>query len=108
MKKKLVMGMIMMMLAAETMTAAGCGSSKAEVVTSTETKAEAEKTSEHQVTLYDSDGTTVLDQLEVADGEQLEETIPGKEVYRFAGWFQTPEMIRACGFTKAVTYDGNG
>lgn len=59
----------------------------------------------HTVTFYDSDGTTVLDTAEVADGECVAEYTPEKEGSIFVGWFATPQMSHKYDFTQAVTED---
>ena len=57
------------------------------------------------VTFYDSDGTTVLDTVEVEEGALLEEFTPEKEGYIFTGWFATPQMSHRFDFEAAVTQD---
>lgn len=59
----------------------------------------------HVVTFYDSDGTTVLDTLEVEDGGLLEEYVPEKEGYTFAGWYATPQMSHRFDFSTAIMDD---
>lgn len=59
----------------------------------------------HVVTFYDSDGTTVLDSVEVEDGALVEEYIPEKEGYTFAGWYATPQMSHRFDFSAAITDD---
>ena len=46
----------------------------------------------HTVTFYDSDGTTVLDTVTVADGETAEPVEVSKDGYIFTGWYATPQM----------------
>ena len=59
----------------------------------------------HVVTFYDSDGTTVLQTVEVEDGALLEEYVPEKDGYTFAGWFATPQMSHRFDFEAAITQD---
>lgn len=59
----------------------------------------------HVVTFYDADGKTVLETKEVADGACVEEYVPEKEGYTFAGWFATPQMSHKFDFTTAITAD---
>lgn len=59
----------------------------------------------HAVTFYDSDGTTVLQTVEVEDGALLEEYVPEKDGYTFAGWFATPQMSHRFDFATAITQD---
>lgn len=59
----------------------------------------------HKVTFYDADGTTVLETMDVADGECVEEYAPDKEGYTFVGWFATPQMSHKFDFTSAITAD---
>lgn len=74
--------------------------------TQEENKAETEeKEGVHTVTFYDSDATTVLDEVQVEDGAVVEEFIPEKEGYVFSGWFATPQMSHKFDFSKAITED---
>ncbi len=59
----------------------------------------------YMVTFYDSDGATVLDTVEVEDGAFLEEFVPEKEGYIFAGWYATPKMSHRFDFSAAITED---
>lgn len=75
-----------------------------------ETQAISEESQETEVqtyvvTFYDSDGTTVLDIVEVEEGALLEEYVPEKEGYIFTGWFATPQMSHRFDFEAAVTQD---
>lgn len=89
--------------------AAGCGNTAENAVEQvSETGDAAEEDTEadtHEVTFYDSDGTTVLDTQEIPDGELLEESVPEKEGYTFAGWYATLQMSHKFDFTKAITAD---
>ena len=108
MKKKRVAVLVltMAMLAGEAMGAAGCGAKEAQTeqvaggTGATEAESEACK-----VTFYDSDGKTVLSETEVKNGEQLEEYIPEKDGYTFAGWFATPQMSHRFDFSQEITGD---
>lgn len=64
-----------------------------------------EEAGTHVVTFYDSDGTTVLDTVEVEDGALLQEYVPEKEGYTFAGWYATPQMSHRFDFSAAITDD---
>lgn len=118
MKKRLITGLLtvsMLLTGILGLTACSSGSDAQESSQS----AEAEKTQEavgeeaaveeqpgtHVVTFYDSDGTTVLDTLEVEDGGLLEEYVPEKEGYTFAGWYATPQMSHRFDFSTAIMDD---
>lgn len=108
MKKKRVAVLVltMAMLAGEALGAAGCGTKETQTeqvaggTEVTETESEVCK-----VTFYDSDGKTVLSETEVKNGEQLEEYIPEKDGYTFAGWFATPQMSHRFDFAQEITGD---
>ena len=108
MKKKRVAVLVltMAMLAGEALGAAGCGTKETQTeqvaggTEVTETESEVCK-----VTFYDSDGKTVLSETEVKNGEQLEEYIPEKDGYTFAGWFATPQMSHRFDFPQEITGD---
>lgn len=112
MKKRL---MTVSMLAAAAIGLAACGSGGGAQESGQSTEAEAtqeiseeateEETQAHAVTFYDSDGTTVLQTVEVADGALLEAYVPEKEGYTFAGWFATPQMSHRFDFAAAITQD---
>lgn len=103
------------MLAAAAIGLAACGSGGGAQESGQSTEAEAtqeiseeateEETQAHAVTFYDSDGTTVLQTVEVADGALLEAYVPEKEGYTFAGWFATPQMSHRFDFAAAITQD---
>lgn len=86
----------------------GCGTG-GEAETDTAAESEVTETSEtagsHIVTFYDSDGTTVLDTAEVEDQGTVEEFVPEKDGYLFAGWFATPQMSHKFDFSTAITED---
>lgn len=101
----------MALLMCGTVTLSACGDKKAaedaaavENVPTTESTSE-KAAADHTVTFYDSDGTTVLDTVEVADGECVTEYTPEKEGSIFVGWFATPQMSHKYDFTQAVTED---
>ena len=112
MKKRL---MTVSILAAAVIGLAACGSGGGaqESSQSTGTEETQEISEESQeteaqtyvVTFYDSDGTTVLDTVEVEEGALLEEFTPEKEGYIFTGWFATPQMSHRFDFEAAVTQD---
>ena len=112
MKKRL---MTVSMLAAAAIGLAACGSGGGAQESGQSTEAEAtqeiseeateEETQAHAVTFYDSDGTTVLQTVEVVDGALLEAYVPEKEGYTFAGWFATPQMSHRFDFAAAITQD---
>ncbi len=118
MKKRL---MTVSMLAAAAIGLAACGSGGGAQESSQSTEAEVtqevgeepqegeaaqeEAQQAHVVTFYDSDGTTVLQTVEVEDGALLEEYVPEKDGYTFAGWFATPQMSHRFDFEAAITQD---
>lgn len=108
MKKKNCMALLVAM---SVVTAAsmfvGCGDKKAteEVPTTEAVSEEAGASETHVVTFYDSDGTTVLDTAEVADGACATEYTPEKDGYIFVGWFATPQMSHKFDFATPVTED---
>lgn len=81
-----------------------CGSGTGDTETSQEAQAEDSKGT-HVVTFYDSDGTTVLNTVDVKDGALLEAYTPEKEGYTFAGWFATPQMSHKFVFSTPITED---
>lgn len=108
MKKKRVAVLVltMAMLAGEAMGAAGCGAKETQTEQAAEgTEATEAETEVCKVTFYDSDGKTVLSEAEVKNGEQLEEYIPEKDGYTFAGWFATPQMSHRFDFAQEITGD---
>lgn len=62
-------------------------------------------TNVHTVTFYDSDGTTVLDTVEVEDQGCVSEYTPEKDDTVFVGWFATPQMSHRFDFSTAITQD---
>lgn len=98
-------------LMCSTMALSACGDSKttedavAESAATTESTATETAAANHTVTFYDSDGTTVLNTVEVADGECVEEYTPEKADSIFVGWFATPQMSHRYDFTQEVTDD---
>lgn len=105
MKNKKCMGLLVAMsILAAVSVFSGCGDKSATgEVQATEAAGTNEVASSHVVTFYDSDGTTVLDTVEVADGECVTEYTPEKEGYIFVGWFATPQMSHRFDFTAPVT-----
>ncbi len=58
------------------------------------------------LTLYDTDGTTVLDTVTVKSGEApAKPQDPTKDGYKFNGWFITPTNKTPFDFTKPLTED---
>ena len=105
MKRKVVVGVLMMMTLTVGAALCGCGASTGEVEGAVTENATEETTNAHTVTLYDTDGTTVLDEVSVAEGEPLTVADPTKEGYTFEGWFVSPELNRRYDMTKNVTKD---
>lgn len=114
--KKRLMAVSMLTVAAIGLAACGSGggaqessqSTEAEVAQEVSEETQEEETQQaqaHAVTFYDSDGTTVLQTVEVEDGALLEEYVPEKEGYTFAGWFATPQMSHRFDFGTAITQD---
>ncbi len=109
--KKRVMGaaLAVMIMAVGAIGLSGCGKTEGNAEKGAETSsAVAEGTEEagaYTVTFYDSDGTTVLSTAEVEDGATVEEYLPEKEGYTFAGWFATPQMSHKFDFSTAITED---
>lgn len=88
----------------------GCQTTETDSVQeATEAQTTAEETEQgeesYTVTFYDSDGTTVLNTVEVAAGESAEEYIPEKDGYTFAGWYATPQMSHKFDFSQEITAD---
>ncbi len=92
---------------------AGCGNAQTqetgnaaeEVKTEAAEESVAAEETTYKVTFYDSDGTTVLKETEVADGALAEEYSPEKEGYVFVDWFATPQMSHKFDFGQPVTED---
>lgn len=89
----------------------GCGNTKDTEQTTEEATVEEGQTTETQqsgectVTLYDGDGTTVLDTVTVTTGEKAELTDPEKDGYTFMGWFVNPEKTRKFDAETAIEED---
>lgn len=97
-------------LAGEVIGVAGCGTAETQqeetvVETEKDEAAEQEETEACTVTFYDADGTTVLNTVEVENGGLLEEYVPEKDGYTFAGWYATPQMSHKFDFTQEITGD---
>ncbi len=66
------------------------------------------KAKTYKLTLYDSDGQTVLQTIEVEEGKAPTKPVaPTKDGYEFVGWFITPTNKTEYDFTKALTEDAN-
>ncbi len=60
----------------------------------------------YKLTLYDDDGKTVLQTINVKEGEApAKPADPAKDGYQFAGWFITPTNKNEFDFTKPLTED---
>lgn len=68
---------------------------------------EAEKSDKVKVTLYDSDGSAVLEEKEIEKGGKLEKPELAKEGYELIGWFATPAMKHMFDFDSEITEDLN-
>ncbi len=92
---------------------AGCGNAQTqetgnaaeEVKTEAAEESAAAEETTYKVTFYDSDGTTILKEAEVADGALAEEYTPEKDGYVFVDWFATPQMSHKFDFEQPVTGD---
>ncbi|MBP5266636.1 MAG: InlB B-repeat-containing protein [Lachnospiraceae bacterium] len=105
MKRKAVLSLLAVLTLTVGVAFGGCGATNGEVEGAvTESTAEAE-TNAHTVTLYDADGTTVLDTVEVPEGEALNVANPTKDGYTFEGWFVSADLNRRYDVTKNVTKD---
>lgn len=58
-----------------------------------------------KVTFYESDGTTVLQEVEVANGETVTAPELTKEGYIIEGYYATPALMVEFDFAKAITED---
>lgn len=60
----------------------------------------------YTLTLYDDDGTTVLDTITVEEGKApTKPSDPTKQGYEFVGWFVTPTNAKEFDFTAVMTED---
>lgn len=108
MKKKKIVGLLAVSaLLAGTFCFSGCGedAQTAGETGAVSTEAETETEEICTVTFYDSDGTTVLNTVDVVSGGTVEEYTPEKEGCTFAGWYATPQMSHRFDFTAAITED---
>lgn len=113
-RKVLARVVIVAVLAVTTATGMGCGNKDTSdvsnaVVENTQQAGEENQTEQksYTVTFYDSDGTSVLNVAEVADGECVEDYVPKKEGSIFVGWFATPQMSHKFDFTTPITADAS-
>ncbi len=101
--------MTTVLVTAGAMMIGGCGDAttgeEVAVTEAVEADAGDSATNVHTVTFYDSDGTTVLDTVEVEDQECVSEYTPEKDGNIFVGWFATPQMSHRFDFTTAITQD---
>lgn len=105
MKRKLVTALVLGALMVGSLSACG-GSDKGTDAAKSQTATESEqKDSECTVTVYDSDGKTVLDTVKVESGKTVDIEAPTKDGYTFMGWYATPELSRAFDATAAITAD---
>ena len=58
-----------------------------------------------KVTFYESDGTTVLQEVEVANGETVTAPELTKDGYIIEGYYATPALMVEFDFTQAITED---
>ena len=58
-----------------------------------------------KVTFYESDGTTVLQEVEVADGEAVAMPELTKEGYIIEGYYATPALMVTFDVTQPITED---
>lgn len=107
MKRKKIMAVLFFTVAlAGSSVTAGCGAKKTETTQTQEVDSTQEETaSEHTVTYYDSDGTTVLETKTAADGTCAEDFTPEKEGETFIGWYATPQMSRKYDFGTQIKED---
>ncbi|MGN0352317.1 MAG: InlB B-repeat-containing protein [Roseburia sp.] len=109
MKRKSVVVLLLAatMLAGEVVGVTGCGTTETQTVEESEVNETADQGEKETctVTFYDSDGTTVLNTVEVENGGLLEEYEPEKDGYTFAGWYATPQMSHKFDFTQEITGD---
>lgn len=105
-KKKLVtiLALASMIVGSFGLTACG-GSTNDTNAASAQTGQESEVTDGCTVTIYDSDGTTVLDTVSVAKGEKAQLTEPTKEGYTFMGWYATPGLTRTFDTETVIKQD---
>lgn len=62
----------------------------------------------YTLTLYDDDGTTVLDTITVEEGKApTKPSNPDKPGYEFVGWFVTPTNAKEFDFTAVMTEDAS-
>lgn len=102
-KKVAILLLTAIVLAGGVIGIAGCGTTETQ---QEETEAADQKVAEVcTVTFYDADGTTVLNTVEVENGGLVEEYVPEKDGYTFAGWYATPQMSHKFDFTQAITGD---
>lgn len=110
MKKK---GLTLLLAAAMTLSMAACGETQTDGSGAEESSAVAENSSGEEskaadtfkVTFYDTDGTTVLSEEEVAAGATVAEYTPEKEGQVFMGWYATPSLGHEFDFSQPITAD---
>ena len=93
MKKKLTRALLACLLVLTTVLACGCSSEPDSTV------------SNWKVTFYESDGTTVLQEVEVADGEAVAVPELTKEGYIIEGYYATPALKVEFDTTQPITED---
>lgn len=103
MKKNLFKTILALMLVAALFVLAGCGSEKEETTTEP-TTTEAPATT-WKVSIYDSDGVTVLAEVEVEDGKAV--TLPElvRDGYTIKGYYATPALLIEADLTAPITED---
>ena len=103
MKKRKFIGILTAICLAQSLIFMACSNERSESTEAVSVVEETENT--HTVTLYDSDGTTVLDTVSVEHGKTVELQDPIKDGYIFMGWYLTPDMSREYDLIEAVKDD---
>ena len=80
----------------------GCGTSETK---SNAAGTESTKKDEVKITLYDTDGKTVLDTVKVKSGKKAEIKTPEKKDYTFVDWYLNKDHTRKADLTKPFTQD---
>lgn len=94
--KKIVTLILLTTMAVGTLTMTGCGKQS-----SGDAKQE-ESSNSVMVTLYDTDGETVLDTITVDKGQKADIKDPKKDGFTFMGWYQTPKLSRKADLNQPI------
>ena len=94
MKKKLTRALLACLLVLTMVLACGCNNTP-----------DPTEPSNWKVTFYESDGTTVLKEVEVADGEAVTMPELTKEGYMIEGYYATPALLVEFDATQPITED---